>query len=59
LFSFTIGDAVQPKASPKVSRKPYRPRVRHQQKIVPVLGKNVGFCYKIGWFPVTTSLQEG
>jgi hypothetical protein len=36
LFSFTIGDAVQPKASPKVFRKLYRPRLRHQQNLVPV-----------------------
>ena len=28
LFSFTVGDAVQPKASPKVSRKLYQPRLQ-------------------------------
>jgi len=26
--------------------------------LMPVLGKNVGFCYKISWFPVTTSPKE-
>jgi len=58
LFSFTIGDAVQPKVSPKESRKLYPPQLGYRQKLVPVLGKNVGFCYKISWVPVTTSLQE-
>ena len=55
---FHYWDAVQPKASPKVSRKLYRPRLRHQQNLGPVSGKNVGFCYKISWLAVTTSLQE-